>query len=58
MNLKEKLPIAQRAIQSIARHDDEDSDVRKVFLASLQEFIKDEIAAIDARVAERVAQLS
>ena len=58
MNLKEKLAIAQKSISSISRHEDEDANVRKAFMDELRKFIDGELHAIDAKVAERVAELS
>lgn len=57
MDLKKKGQIAAQAIDSISRHDDEDAAVRHAVLDQVAAHIAAEKKAIDARVAERVAQL-
>lgn len=57
MNLKHKVAVANRAIDSISRHDDEDAAVRHVMLEQVEAHIKAEREAIDARVAERLTEL-
>jgi hypothetical protein len=57
MNLSEKIGYAQRHVESIARHDDEDAAVRKAALRRLRDLCDAEEAAIDARIAEKVGAL-
>lgn len=55
MNIARKIELAKGAIESIARHDDVDSTVRKAALVALNDFLVDEETAIDARNAAAVA---
>ncbi len=55
MNLKQKLVILERALQSISRHDDEDAAVVSAALAHIDAMVKTEREAIDERVAARIS---
>jgi hypothetical protein len=57
MNLQQKLEIAATSVRSIARHDDDDADVRRAYLDQLEDVIATERAAIKARVEARVAAI-
>jgi hypothetical protein len=57
MDLVKKLDYARSAVNSISRHDDEDAAVRKIMLDQVVAHVQAEQAAIDARVAERLAQM-
>lgn len=57
MDLSRKVEIANQAVDSISRHDDEDAAVRLAMLDQVAEHIEAERAAIAQRVADRVALL-
>lgn len=56
MNLARKLEIAAMSVTSISRHDDEDAAVRHAALTKLEELIKAEREAMDARIAAHIAE--
>jgi hypothetical protein len=56
MNLQRKIEVATMAVTSISRHEDEDAAVRHAALDRLEALVKAEREAIDARVAERIAE--
>lgn len=57
MDLQKKAEIAAQSINSISRHEDEDASVRLAMLDHVANHIAAEKAAIEKRVAERVAAL-
>ena len=57
MDLQQKVAVANRAIDSISRHDDEDAAVRLVMLDKVDAHIKAEREAINDRVSKRLAEL-
>lgn len=55
MDLKTKIGYASQHIESIARHDDADADVRKAALKAVAAKCDAEAALIDERVAAKIA---
>lgn len=58
MDISRKIEIADLAIKSISRHDDEDSIVLKAALTKVSNLIQAEVQGIDQRAAARVAVLA
>lgn len=54
MDMKRKLEIAQRSIESISRHDDEDQAVRSAALDRLDAFVTSEREAMAKRVTDHI----
>jgi len=54
MDLKRKLEIHQKAVESIARHDDLDGQVIKAALEAARQQINEEEARLQQRIAESV----
>ncbi|AKU43560.1 hypothetical protein CPT_Seuss34 [Caulobacter phage Seuss] len=57
MNLQSKLDYWSQHTRSITRHDDENSAVRKAYLAKMRKILDEEEAAIDERDAARINEL-
>ena len=55
MNLTRKIEIIKRAVESLARHDDEDVAVRHAALDHVLEHVAAERAAMDERVKRKIA---
>lgn len=55
MNLNRKIEIIKRAVESLARHDDEDVAVRHATLDHVLEHVAAERAAMDERVRRKIA---
>jgi len=55
MNLTRKIQLATQSIESISRHDDEDSTVRSAALDRLSQVIATERDGIAARLRAKVA---
>lgn len=55
MNLNRKIEIIKRAVESLARHDDEDVAVRHAALDHVLEHVAAERAAMDERVRRKIA---
>lgn len=58
MDIPRKIEIADQAVRSISHHRDEDAAVRKAALDAVAALIERERAAIDAEIAERIAQVA
>lgn len=56
MKIDRKLELAEQAIASISRHDDEDTLLRSAALDRLVRFIGAEAEAMRARVAARIGK--